>query len=100
MKRISVTLDETLLERAREALGEKTYSATIGKALASIVKNEEFWKAYEKYEKEVKKGDFFWPGYLEEIRPNSASVLAKKKKRISAHEARAPRKPSGRGRSR
>ena len=42
MKRTNVVLDEQLLEDARLATGEKTYSATITKALESVVKRKKF----------------------------------------------------------
>ena len=99
MKRTNVILDEKLLERARQVTGEKTYSATITKALEEVVRQQNFWEAYDEFEKLAHQGDFFWPGYLEELRPNAFPLP--KKKRLSAHEARAPRvkKSKGRGSS-
>jgi hypothetical protein len=90
MKRTNVVLDEKLLEDARLATGEKTYSATITKALESVLKRKRFWESYRRFEEMAAKGDFFWPGYLEELRPNAYSV--KSSVRQSAHEKRAPRK--------
>jgi Arc/MetJ family transcription regulator len=90
MKRTNVILDEELLENARRATGERTYSATITKALEAVVKRKKFWDAYRRFEDMAARGDFFWPGYLEEIRPNAYSL--QKPKRASAHEKRAPRK--------
>ncbi|HEX2123240.1 MAG TPA: type II toxin-antitoxin system VapB family antitoxin [Thermoanaerobaculia bacterium] len=98
MKRTTLVLDEELLEKARRASKELTYAAAVTKALQEYVKKHDFWEAYKRFEAEAAKGDFFWPGYLEEIRPNAYSVLEKKKKRISANEKRAPRlksKPRG-----
>ena len=92
MKRTNVVLDEELLEKARRVSGERTYTAAITKALQEYVKKHDFWESYRRFEEEAAKGDFFWPNYLEELRPNAYSVLAKKKKRIFAHEQRAPRK--------
>lgn len=97
MKRTNVILDEELLEKARQVTGERTYSAAINRALEEYVKRHDFREALIKWEAEVKKGDFFWPGYLEEIRPNAYSVLAKKRK-VSAHEKRVPKK-KGRARA-
>jgi post-segregation antitoxin (ccd killing protein) len=94
MKRTNVIVDEELLERARRAGGEKTYSATINKALEEYVRKREFWVAYEEWAEETRKGGTFWPGYLEELRPPSRAVLTKPKARMSAHEQRAPRKKS------
>jgi hypothetical protein len=96
MKRTNVVLDEELLEKARRVSGERTYTAAITKALEEYVKQRDFWEAYQRFEDEAAKGDFFWPGYLEEIAPNAYTLRADKKKRISAHEQRAPRKKSRR----
>lgn len=92
MKRTNVVLDEKLLEKARRVSGERTYTGVITKALEEYVKKREFWDAYRKFEEEAAKGDFFWPGYLEEIAPNAHALQAGRKKRISAHEKRAPKK--------
>jgi post-segregation antitoxin (ccd killing protein) len=98
MKRTNVIVDEELLEKARRATGEKTYSATINKALEDVVRKHDFWAAYDEWEKEVKKGDFFWPGYLKEIRPNAIIPETVGKRRLSAHDARAPKKTTTRAR--
>lgn len=94
MKRTNVILDEELLEKARRALGEKTYSGTINVALEKAVRQDKFWDAYRKFQEEAGKGDFFWPGYLEETRPNAYSVQEKPKKRVSGQIKSAPRKTS------
>ncbi|HYH08096.1 MAG TPA: type II toxin-antitoxin system VapB family antitoxin [Thermoanaerobaculia bacterium] len=96
MKRTNVIVDEELLEKARRAAGEKTYSATINKALEDMVRQQQFWAAYDRFETLAHEGNFFWPGYLEEIRPNAIV----KKQRMSAHEKRAPRKKAVRRGSR
>lgn len=77
-------LDEELLERARRVLGEKTYSGTINKALEKAVRQDRFREAYRKFRDEVTKGDFFYPGYLEELRPPERAYLTKEKQRVSA----------------
>ena len=88
MKRRNVIVDEELLEKAREATGERTYSATINKALGVVVRQHDFWKAYDRFAKEAAKGDFFDAGYVEERWPEVAATLKKKR---SAHEKRLPR---------
>jgi hypothetical protein len=90
MKRTNVILDEKLLEEARRVTGEKTYSATITKALEKVVKRKKFWESYKRFEEIAAKGDFFWPGYLEELRPNAYPVAVPERR--SAHEKRAPKK--------
>jgi Bacterial antitoxin of type II TA system, VapB len=91
MKRTNVVLDEKLLEKARRVGGEKTYSATITKALEEYVRKRDFWEAYKEWEKLAHEGGMFVPGYLEELRPASRAVLTGKPKRMSAHDKRAPR---------
>ncbi|HEY0370386.1 MAG TPA: type II toxin-antitoxin system VapB family antitoxin [Thermoanaerobaculia bacterium] len=91
MKRTQVILDEELLEKARRVGGQKTYSATINKALEAMVKQDQFRQALKRFEDLTAEGNFFWPGYLEEVRPNAYMVQEKKKKRVSAHEQRAPK---------
>lgn len=100
MKRTNVVLDEKLLEKARRASGERTYTATITKALEEYVRKRDFWDAYKEWAEETRKGGTFWPGYLEELRPASRAVLMKPKQRISAHETRAPRKKNAKRGSR
>lgn len=90
MKRTNVVLDEKLLEDARRATGERTYSATITKALEKIVKQERFRAALAEFEKEAAKGGFFHPDFLAEKRANS--MFDEPPQRLSANEMRAPRK--------
>lgn len=90
MKRTNVVLDETLLENARRITGERTYSATITKALEKIVKQEEFRRALEVFDREAAKGGFFHPDYLAEKSANS--MYEPPKARLSADVKRAPAK--------
>ncbi|MEA2491619.1 MAG: hypothetical protein QOH21_3411 [Acidobacteriota bacterium] len=90
MKRITVTVDEALLEDAHRTTGEKTISATVNKALAEIGRGTRLRKALDKLAELAKSGPIFADGYLEQIRPNAYSVTDKK--RSAAHERRAPRK--------
>ena len=91
MKRMNVILNEEVLEEARLASGERTYSATINKALERVVKQNRSREALKKFEELSRtQGPIFRPGYLEEIAPN-AYDLAKPARR-SAHEKRAPKK--------
>jgi hypothetical protein len=93
MKRTNVVLDEKLLEEARKVSGEKTYSATITKALENVVRKKRFWEAYGKFEKMAHEDDVFWPNYLEEIRPAGRMTRLQKKTRVAAREKRAPLPP-------
>ena len=95
MKRTNVVLDEELLERARRATGEKTYSATITKALEKVVRQEKFWEAYRKFEELAHSEEgFFHPDYLKE---KAAKSPDPQKTRVAAHDARAPRSRKRRG---
>jgi predicted transcriptional regulator len=89
MKRTNVVLDEKLLEDARRVTGEKTYSATITKALEKVVKQERFRRALEEWEREAAKGGMFHPDYLAE--KSAYSMLDEPKQRLSADVKRAPR---------
>lgn len=88
MKRTSVVVDPDLLERARRVGGERTYSATITKALEEYVRRRAFWEAYKEFEHLAHTEGVFEPDYLEE---KKAKSLTARKKRISAYEVRAPR---------
>ena len=90
MKRMNVMVNEEVLEQARRVTGERTYSATIAKALQEVVRKADVRAALERYQAEVSKGGFFRPGFLEETRPNAYSV--QRKRRVSANEKRLPMK--------
>jgi hypothetical protein len=88
MKRTNVVLDEELLEKARRMSGERTYSATVTKALEAVVKRGELEAAIARVRVG---GDPFAPGYVEAMWPD---LSRPKKHRISADERRVPRKKS------
>ena len=90
MKRTNVILDEKLLEEARLVTGEKTYSATITKALEKVVKQERFRRALEEFDREAMKGGFFHPDYLAEKSANS--MFEEPKSRVAANVKRASAK--------
>ena len=54
----------------------------------------------EEFQREAAKGDFFWPGYLEEMRPNDSAVGQPARSLTSAHEKRVRRTKSVRRGSR
>ena len=90
MKRTNVVLDEKLLEDARRATGERTYSATITKALEKVVKQERFRRTLAEFESEAAKGGFFHPDFLAEKSANS--MLDEPARRLSADVKRVPSK--------
>ena len=87
MKRTNVVLDEKLLEDARRATGEKTYSATITKALEKVVKQERFRKALEEFDRASLAGGVFHPDYIAEKSANS--MFDEPKSRVAANVKRA-----------
>jgi predicted nucleic acid-binding protein len=54
MKRTNVILDEELLEKARVATGEKTYSGAINTALEELVRRRSFHRAFDAVSELVK----------------------------------------------
>jgi len=88
MKRTHVVLDEELLKKARRMSGERTYSATVTKALEELVKRAELESAIERVRTG---GDPFAPGYVEESWPETSPP---RKRRVSANEHRMPRQKS------
>lgn len=68
MKRTNVVVDEELLERTRQLSGERTYSGALTQAMKEYVRRADLKSAIDAMRA---KKDFFFPGYLEQIRPNS-----------------------------
>jgi Arc/MetJ family transcription regulator len=63
MRRTNVILDEELLEEALRRSGEKTYSATINRALQELVRRMTFEEGMK-----ILSGSNAWEGDLEEMR--------------------------------
>ena len=63
MKRTNVILDEALLEEALRRSGEKTYSATINRALQELINRMTFEEGMK-----ILSGSNAWEGDLEEMR--------------------------------
>ena len=95
MKRQNVVIDEKLLEEARRASGERTYSGTIMKALQELVRVDRLDRALDEFYAAGAKGDLFHPEFLQEHRATALS--APRKHKISAHEKREPRTGKRRG---
>jgi hypothetical protein len=102
MKRTNVILDEELLELARKASGEKTYSATINQALKEFVRVARLTRAIN--EMHGVGDEAFAPGFLEDYERRHPGVVWPKgivsKKRVAAHERRLPKSTSKRRGSR
>jgi hypothetical protein len=87
MKRMNVIIDEEALEHAHSATGEKTYSATINKALREVTRMEILRDGLDRLDHMT-----WWPGYVEEYGPNPPVTDADLKRlRRSANVVRAPR---------
>ncbi len=63
MRRTNVVLDEKLLEEAHRKSGEKTYSATINRALEDLIRRVTFEEGMK-----IIGGSNAWEGDLEEMR--------------------------------
>jgi len=63
MQRTNVILDERLLEEAHRRSGEKTYSATINRALEALIKKLTFEEGLK-----ILSGSNAWEGDLSEMR--------------------------------
>lgn len=96
MKRTNVIVDEELLEQARVATGERTYSATINVALEEVVRRRNFRRAFDAVSELVSNGDFFAPGYVEETWPEVAAELKRKRSAHVKREPAAPKRRAGR----
>lgn len=92
MKRLNIVVDEELLERARQVSGERTFSGAVTKAMKELVRVSDLKSAIEAMRG---KKDFFFPGYFEQIRPNSWYALEKK---AAAERTTKPSKKAARGR--
>ena len=90
MKRMNIVVDEELLEKTRAAMGERTYSGAISKALDEAFNRRSARNALRDLQADAAKGDFFDRDYVEEMFPDAARRIWPKK--VSAAEHRAPRK--------
>jgi Arc/MetJ family transcription regulator len=89
MKRTNVILDEELLEKARQASGERTYSAAIMAALKEYVRVYELNRALDAA-RAIAGDEAFAPGFLEAYRREPRIIVDPKKFRVSADERRLP----------
>lgn len=65
MKRTSLTLDEQLLEEAQRLAGDRTYSATVNRALEDFVRRAKAGRILEL------RGSGLWKGDLAKMRRDS-----------------------------
>jgi len=70
MKRTNLIVDEELLEKARVATGERTYSGAVNKALEHVVRQATFQELLVEWEKLAAEKPIFRDGYLEELHPS------------------------------
>jgi Arc/MetJ family transcription regulator len=88
-RRRNIVVDDELLERARKVTGEKTYSGAVDKALREITREHDFREALRRFQELAWTEGVFHPDYIKEKMANS---LSREPERVSAHEARAPRR--------
>ena len=77
MKRTNLVLDESLLEEALRLSGERTYSATVGRALAEFVRRIKSRQILELG------GSGLWEGDLAEMRQDRPQATRAKARRGS-----------------
>jgi hypothetical protein len=92
MKRLNIVVDKDLLEKTMQVSGERTYAGAITKAMKELVRVSDLKSAIEAMRA---KKDFFYPGYFEQIRPNSWYALEKK---AEAERSSKPSNKATRGR--
>jgi Arc/MetJ family transcription regulator len=92
MKRTNIMVDRELLEKARSVIGERTYSATITKALQEVVRVHDLKRLIAEFAVANKDGAMLNRDYVEEMWPESAALIWPRKQRASADELRAPKK--------
>jgi Arc/MetJ family transcription regulator len=81
MKRVSVAIDEQLLEQAVAVSGEKTYARTIDRALRELVRHTAARSI------EAFAGSGVWQGSLSEMRRDNPAVVR--------HRSSQPRRQKG-----
>jgi hypothetical protein len=84
-RRTNVILDIDLVEKAKLATGESTYSGAINKALDALVRRHDFRTALEQFNDEVAQaGSDFWDrDYVEARWPEVAKKLWPREQRIA-----------------
>jgi hypothetical protein len=73
MKRTNLVLDEQLLTSATQVLGEKTYSATVNRALAEALRNHKIQNVSNFF------GSGLWEGDLSAMREDRPARTRAKK---------------------
>ena len=84
MNRLYVEVDEVLLDEARKVLHVDTPAALVAEALSEVIRIAHLKRGIRAMRET---SDIFWPGYLEEIRPNSWAAY---EMRRAAYEGREP----------
>ena len=87
MRRTNVVLDEALLEEALRRSGEKTYSATINRALQELVRRMTFEEGMK-----ILSGSNAWEGDLEEMRRGREFDFPEESAGLSIRDAPVPPK--------
>jgi hypothetical protein len=72
MKRTNLVLDEQLLKTATQVLGEKTYSATVNRALAEAIRNHKILNVASFF------GSGIWDGDLSGMREDRPACTPRK----------------------
>ncbi|HJQ40169.1 MAG TPA: hypothetical protein VKB93_23750 [Thermoanaerobaculia bacterium] len=81
---MNVEVDEFLLDEARKVLPDEKPADVVAEALREVVRIARLKRGIQAMRET---SDLFWPGYLEEIRPNSWAAY---EQRRAAYEGRQP----------
>lgn len=82
---MNIVVDEELLEKARVATHERTYSGAINKALEDIVRRNRFLELLHELAEADERDELFYPGFAEEHFPEAAA----ERKRLREERLRA-----------
>jgi Arc/MetJ family transcription regulator len=74
MKRTNLVLDEDLLERALRLSGERTYTATVERALEELVRRAQASRVFQL------RGSGLWEGDLEEMRQDAPARAGRQRR--------------------
>ncbi|HYK02433.1 MAG TPA: hypothetical protein VE974_11815 [Thermoanaerobaculia bacterium] len=83
MKRMNIMVDQALLEQARIATHERTYSGAIQKALEEIVRRNRFFELLDELSEAAQRGELWAPGFVEENFPEAAAELKREREELA-----------------
>ena len=80
---MNIMVDEALLEQARVATHERTYSGAIQKALEEVVRRNRFFRLLDELSESARKGELWADGFVEENFPEAAAELKREREELA-----------------